>query len=134
MCDWETGHEPFNDPALRGEKDPKSGFDIKVPRRAVGPSSTQVLVPCSTKWGDRELGKWWEAGSAVTSLWPSTVWVFFASLFLVQVNLNLGYRHPMIPRFGHLHAELNLTASTPIPKMWVKVYVSIFTLCFLVGV
>lgn len=44
MCDWETGHEPFNDPALRGEKDPKSGFDIKVPRRAVGPSSTQVLV------------------------------------------------------------------------------------------
>lgn len=45
VCDWETGHEPFNDPALRGEKDPKSGFDIKVPRRAVGPSSTQVLVP-----------------------------------------------------------------------------------------
>lgn len=45
MCDWETGHEPFNDPALRGEKDPKSGFDIKVPRRAVGPSSTQVFVP-----------------------------------------------------------------------------------------
>ena len=85
-------------------------------------------------FGEGELGKWWEAGSAVTSLWPSTVWVFFASLFLVQVNLNLGYRHPMIPRFGHLHAELNLTASTPIPKMWVKVYVSIFTLCFLVGV
>lgn len=46
VCDWETGHEPFNDPALRGEKDPKSGFDIKVPRRAVGPSSTQVLAPC----------------------------------------------------------------------------------------
>lgn len=44
VCDWETGHEPFNDPALRGEKDPKSGFDIKVPRRAVGPSSTQVLI------------------------------------------------------------------------------------------
>lgn len=42
VCDWEAGHEPFNDPALRGEKDPKSGFDIKVPRRAVGPSSTQV--------------------------------------------------------------------------------------------
>uniref|UniRef100_A0A452INR3 Cytoplasmic FMR1 interacting protein 1 n=1 Tax=Gopherus agassizii TaxID=38772 RepID=A0A452INR3_9SAUR len=32
VCDWEAGHEPFNDPALRGEKDPKSGFDIKVPR------------------------------------------------------------------------------------------------------
>ncbi|MEJ1270752.1 hypothetical protein NN561_001580 [Cricetulus griseus] len=30
VCDWETGHEPFNDPALRGEKDPKSGFDIKL--------------------------------------------------------------------------------------------------------
>lgn len=42
VCDWEGGHEPFNDPALRGEKDPKSGFDVKVPRRAVGPSSTQV--------------------------------------------------------------------------------------------
>lgn len=42
VCDWETGREPHNDPALRGEKDPKSGFDIKVPRRAVGPSSTQV--------------------------------------------------------------------------------------------
>lgn len=67
VCDWETGHEPFNDPALRGEKDPKSGFDIKVPRRAVGPSSTQVLVPprpCSclspppspSEWADPELG------------------------------------------------------------------------------
>lgn len=42
VCDWETGREPHNDPALRGEKDPKGGFDIKVPRRAVGPSSTQV--------------------------------------------------------------------------------------------
>ncbi|KPP78847.1 cytoplasmic FMR1-interacting protein 1-like [Scleropages formosus] len=41
ICDWETGREPHNDPALRGEKDPKGGFDIKVPRRAVGPSSTQ---------------------------------------------------------------------------------------------
>lgn len=43
ICDWETGREPHNDPALRGEKDPKGGFDIKVPRRAVGPSSTQVI-------------------------------------------------------------------------------------------
>ena len=42
ICDWETIREPHNDPALRGEKDPKGGFDIKVPRRAVGPSSTQV--------------------------------------------------------------------------------------------
>lgn len=56
VCDWETGHEPFNDPALRGEKDPKSGFDIKVPRRAVGPSSTQVPVPWVHEgggWGTR---------------------------------------------------------------------------------
>ena len=44
VCDWEGGREPFNDPALRGEKDPKSGFDVKVPRRAVGPSSTQVTL------------------------------------------------------------------------------------------
>jgi hypothetical protein len=51
VCDWETGHEPFNDPALRGEKDPKSGFDIKVPRRAVGPSSTQVLLPSALYLG-----------------------------------------------------------------------------------
>ena len=41
-CDWEGGVEPPNDPSLRGEKDPKGGFDIKVPRRMVGPSSTQV--------------------------------------------------------------------------------------------
>lgn len=45
VCDWEAGREPHNDPALRGEKDPKGGFDIKVPRRAVGPSSTQVSPP-----------------------------------------------------------------------------------------
>uniref|UniRef100_A0A669CEW9 Cytoplasmic FMR1 interacting protein 1 n=1 Tax=Oreochromis niloticus TaxID=8128 RepID=A0A669CEW9_ORENI len=44
VCDWETGREPHNDPALRGEKDPKGGFDIKVPRRAVGPSSTQLYM------------------------------------------------------------------------------------------
>ncbi|TKS74994.1 Cytoplasmic FMR1-interacting protein 1 -like protein [Collichthys lucidus] len=48
VCDWETGREPHNDPALRGEKDPKGGFDIKVPRRAVGPSSTQVCPPRPT--------------------------------------------------------------------------------------
>lgn len=78
MCDWETGHEPFNDPALRGEKDPKSGFDIKVPRRAVGPSSTQVLVPrspvaaCSPEWADPELGGGRGAGSEMTS--PLSAW------------------------------------------------------------
>lgn len=30
------------DPALRGEKDPKTGFHIDIPTRPVGPSSTQV--------------------------------------------------------------------------------------------
>ncbi|TRY88802.1 hypothetical protein DNTS_015017 [Danionella cerebrum] len=44
ICDWEGGREPPNDPCLRGEKDPKGGFDIKVPRRAVGPSSTQLYM------------------------------------------------------------------------------------------
>ncbi|XP_028655857.1 cytoplasmic FMR1-interacting protein 1 homolog isoform X1 [Erpetoichthys calabaricus] len=44
ICDWQTGREPLNDPALKGEKDPKGGFDIKVPRRAVGPSSTQLYM------------------------------------------------------------------------------------------
>lgn len=47
ICDWEGGREPPNDPCLRGEKDPKGGFDIKVPRRAVGPSSTQVCITFS---------------------------------------------------------------------------------------
>ena len=40
--------------------------------------------------------------------------------------MNLGCRHPVILGFGYLHADLYLTASTPIPKMWVKVYVSIY--------
>uniref|UniRef100_A0A8D0GPZ1 Cytoplasmic FMR1 interacting protein 2 n=1 Tax=Sphenodon punctatus TaxID=8508 RepID=A0A8D0GPZ1_SPHPU len=44
ICDWEGSREPPNDPCLRGEKDPKGGFDIKVPRRAVGPSSTQLYM------------------------------------------------------------------------------------------
>jgi len=41
-ADWAQGFEPPNDPALKGEKDPKTGFAINVPRRNVGPSSTQV--------------------------------------------------------------------------------------------
>ena len=41
-ADWYQGFEPPNDPALKGEKDPKTGFHIDVPRRNVGPSSTQV--------------------------------------------------------------------------------------------
>ncbi|CAB1314481.1 unnamed protein product [Coregonus sp. 'balchen'] len=35
------------EPPKRGEKDPKGGFDIKVPRRAVGPSSTQKTLRSS---------------------------------------------------------------------------------------
>ncbi|XP_048453847.1 cytoplasmic FMR1-interacting protein 1 homolog [Rhincodon typus] len=44
ICDWDVGHEPTNDPALRGEKDPRGGFEIKVTPRAVGPSSTQLYM------------------------------------------------------------------------------------------
>ena len=40
--DWLRGTEPPDDPAQRGKKDPDDGFFIKVPRRNVGPSSTQV--------------------------------------------------------------------------------------------
>ena len=36
------GKPPHNDPCMRGEKDPKGGFHPDVPRRTVGPSSTQV--------------------------------------------------------------------------------------------
>lgn len=43
-ADWLRGVEPQDDPALKGKKDPENGFDIKVPRRNVGPSSTQVIV------------------------------------------------------------------------------------------
>ena len=41
--DWLDGKERNDDPALRGEKDPKMGFHIDLPRRPVGLSSTQVL-------------------------------------------------------------------------------------------
>lgn len=41
-ADWLRGTEPDEDPALKGKKDPEQGFEIKVPRRNVGPSSTQV--------------------------------------------------------------------------------------------
>lgn len=74
MCDWETGHEPFNDPALRGEKDPKSGFDIKVPRRAVGPSSTQVLLifVLERGWGRGWGGAGGGAGAGWRCRWGRT--------------------------------------------------------------
>ena len=42
--DWLDGKERHDDPALRGEKDPKSGFHIQVPRRTIGLSSTQLYM------------------------------------------------------------------------------------------
>ncbi|KAL3880811.1 hypothetical protein ACJMK2_033018 [Sinanodonta woodiana] len=42
--DWLRGVEPHEDPAMRGKKDPEDGFLIKVPRRNVGPSTTQLYM------------------------------------------------------------------------------------------
>lgn len=43
MCvDWLNNEEPKDDPALRGEKDPKTGYRVELPHRKVGVSSTQV--------------------------------------------------------------------------------------------
>ncbi|KAJ0169329.1 hypothetical protein K1T71_015213 [Dendrolimus kikuchii] len=42
--DWARGCEPQQDPALRGKKDGVASFTIKVPRRNVGPSSTQLYM------------------------------------------------------------------------------------------
>ena len=48
--DW-LNDEPKDDPALRGEKDPKTGYRVELPHRKVGVSSTQVshVPPCI--WG-----------------------------------------------------------------------------------
>ncbi|ROT84477.1 putative cytoplasmic FMR1-interacting protein [Penaeus vannamei] len=43
-ADWVKGMEPPDDPALKGKKDPDNGFEIKVLRRNVGPSSTQLYM------------------------------------------------------------------------------------------
>ncbi|XP_047741717.1 cytoplasmic FMR1-interacting protein isoform X2 [Hyalella azteca] len=44
-ADWIKGYEPSEDPALKGKKDPdQGGFEIKVRRRNVGPSSTQLYM------------------------------------------------------------------------------------------
>lgn len=43
-ADWHKGYEPAGDPALKGKKDPDNGFPFKVPRRNVGPSSTQLYM------------------------------------------------------------------------------------------
>jgi len=59
-ADWIRGVEPHDDPALKGKRDPDGGYDLKVklinhlstlgishfkvPRRNVGPSSTQLYM------------------------------------------------------------------------------------------
>lgn len=87
VCDWEGAREPPNDPCLRGEKDPKGGFDIKVPRRAVGPSSTQVrcslVAWIGNEWCDNVL--YW-----VTWLCAHPLLEFP----LVKKNNNSNNRHP----------------------------------------
>lgn len=40
--DWKDGVEPESDPAIKGKKDPDTGFPISVPRKCVAPSATQV--------------------------------------------------------------------------------------------
>ncbi|XP_003737710.1 cytoplasmic FMR1-interacting protein [Galendromus occidentalis] len=41
-ADWMRGYEPSEDPALKGKKDAE--YEIKAPRRNVGPSSTQLYM------------------------------------------------------------------------------------------
>ncbi|KAJ8936438.1 hypothetical protein NQ318_015584 [Aromia moschata] len=43
-ADWPRQFQPDQDPVLKGKKDPDTGFVIKVPRRNVGPSSTQLYM------------------------------------------------------------------------------------------
>ena len=44
--DWTDGMHGRGDPILKGEKDPKTGYQVKIPERDVGPSSTQVIMWC----------------------------------------------------------------------------------------
>lgn len=43
-ADWIRNYKPEEDPAMKGKKDPETGFDIKIPKRVVGPSSTQLYM------------------------------------------------------------------------------------------
>ncbi|KAK2176605.1 hypothetical protein NP493_652g01000 [Ridgeia piscesae] len=43
-ADWLQGVQPRDDPALHGKKDGDDNFHIRVPRRNVGPSSTQLYM------------------------------------------------------------------------------------------
>ncbi|XP_052793301.1 cytoplasmic FMR1-interacting protein-like isoform X3 [Mya arenaria] len=58
--DWLRGVEPNEDPAMKGKKDPEEGFQIKVPRRNVGPSTTQLYMirtMLESLVGDKHVGK-----------------------------------------------------------------------------
>nr|XP_058150780.1 cytoplasmic FMR1-interacting protein 1 isoform X1 [Dasypus novemcinctus] len=106
VCDWEAGHEPFNDPALRGEKDPKSGFDIKVPRRAVGPSSTQLYMvrTMAESLGSAELLRQLKALGAERLL------------HVVNAFLRQSYAYPPLLAFGgKTRLSLFLLTLTPHP-------------------
>ncbi|CAL8114581.1 unnamed protein product [Orchesella dallaii] len=43
-ADWTRNYKPEYDPAMKGKKDSDSGFEIKIPKRIVGPSSTQLYI------------------------------------------------------------------------------------------
>ncbi|XP_070541598.1 cytoplasmic FMR1-interacting protein 2-like [Ptychodera flava] len=58
-ADWLEGSEPQNDPALKGEKDPKTGYKIERKDRNVGTSSTQLYMTrtmSESLIADRSLG------------------------------------------------------------------------------
>ena len=56
MCvDWLNNEEPKDDPALRGEKDPKTGYRVELPHRKVGVSSTQVSCISINKFCNTKL-------------------------------------------------------------------------------
>ena len=43
-ADWINNKEDPNDPAIRGEKDPKTGHKVRIKNRACGLSSTQLYM------------------------------------------------------------------------------------------
>ncbi|GAV08221.1 hypothetical protein RvY_17946 [Ramazzottius varieornatus] len=44
VADWVNGYEPQDDPASKGRKDGDGKYDVKVARRCVAPSSTQLYM------------------------------------------------------------------------------------------
>lgn len=43
-ADWSRHIDPVQDPVLKGKKDSETGFNITIPKRNVGPSSTQLYM------------------------------------------------------------------------------------------